>query len=284
MSFPFGLPFEPQAVSRLSSVVIACTQLLAATLSAQGEASSRESVLAPSDCPAPTTGDPTDTAFVQIVAEGSIRTAIEARSGNPSGGSGALGLTYERRNRITIAVQITVASSIDTLRAGFGAFVLSPSVAKTFTTTVGATLPFHHRRFGFHGEIFFAGATWGDSAVRNDAATAIVLGFDPSVYYSVLSGTLGSTRVGVRVLAGGSGRLLMGDIAARSAMRRRFLGNNGKTFGGIQSGLRMSVGGVSGTFKLFYFWGDKVAGLTHGQASAIFAVTAPMFQGVLVPD
>lgn len=233
---------------------------------------------------------------IEVHANGAIRAAAVGESNEPAG-TGSLGVGVSRGAKSFFA-GINVASSVDTVSAGHGAFILSPAAGKALKSGVldlhQGCGPFGTLARSFLGDgagmHFYASAAetiWRD---ETDARTVGVFSAGALLYKNVADGVVGDdgdNKVRVKVEIGPSFRLLTGS--ARDTEERDFrdslLGSASSVFAGIEAGLQLRYGVVTGALQFYWyddFWANaRAAGITGGQLVAFVGVGGPVFSGNL---
>jgi hypothetical protein len=242
-----------------------------------------------------------------LLAQGSIRGAI-AGSGEESGaGTGSVGFSAARKGW-TLTGLVTVASSVDTIRDGFGSFLLTPATGKGSLSTF--LVDFYTPSFGqifpnlpkpdfwpaLHTYLAGANSTWEAGIVRSPGAdttierqSAGVLGVGLLANWRILRGRLLNTPVQVNVETGFSKRWLRGNIFADTTFIRGALRYPGDdvpaSWGAWETGFQMTVGAVTAGVQYYWINGKNnerfVSGLTSGQLVIALGVAGEVVSGVL---
>lgn len=236
--------------------------------------------------------------YVQIYADGAIRGAALGDQGTPSG-TGSLGVRvgYDKKS---FFARINVASTVDTIAGGFGGVVLSPATGGSFKSGIldferecgwlqklicrgGAT------GRGFHLYGTAAASTWADSL---GAMEAVILGGGMLFYKDIAKGFIAgdsANSVRVKFEVGPSFRRVAGYLGSGAAEARResVLGTTSAWFAGLEMGLNIQFGVVTGALQV-YMYSDlqkspAVPGITGGQLVALFSIGGPIFSGSLTP-
>jgi len=75
-----------------------------------------------------------DQIIASLLAQGAVRNGLSGSNDGATAGTGSIGLSLAKRDW-QLAGLVTVASSIDTLRSGFGSFLLTPASGKGSLST-----------------------------------------------------------------------------------------------------------------------------------------------------
>jgi hypothetical protein len=246
--------------------------------------------------------------IASLLAQGSVRGALSGNTETNTAGTGSIGLALSR-GKWALSGLITVASSIDTLRSGFGSFLLTPASGKGSLSTclidlhtpsiAGLWKGAPGARFwpGLHTYFTGANSTWQARTISPDATDttfafkqAAVLGIGALLNWRVSRGRLLNTPVQINVETGYSRRYLRGDVFADTAFVRTALDFPAssplkKSWGAWESGFQMSIGAVTAGVQYYWIDGNNdrtfVSGLTNGQLIIAIAVAGNVVSGVL---
>lgn len=240
-----------------------------------------------------------------LLAQGSVRGAAAGDSAEGSAGAGSVGLNMTKGDW-TVSGLITVASSVDTLRSGFGAFLLTPASGKGSLSTalVDIYTPRIPRPWrwiprglmpSLHAYAAGANSTWG---IRDLADTttfvfkqAAVLAWGALGNWQIVRGRLLNVPLQVNVETGYSYRYLKGDVFADTLFIKRALYAPSATkfdrsWGAWETGFQMRIGAVSAGVQYYWVNGHEdrefITGLTNGQLVIGIAVSGDVVSGVLV--
>lgn len=209
-------------------------------------------------------------------------------------GTGSLGVGVTTQ-RVDYLASIVVASTADTIASDPGTFILTPVSGQSLRSGL---IDVHHRTlfgkplgvpFGLHAYGFASQARLlrpSDSTV----AGVVVAGMGTLLRHDIVKGNLSGqsdNHVRLSVEGGPSFRIVAGDVGAglRKAFRQEVFGSPSRFYGGLELGLQVEFGVVTGAFAL-YFYDDfsknsSVPGVTGGQLVASFAIGGPVFTGSL---
>ncbi len=242
-----------------------------------------------------------------LFAQGSVKGAVSGGSDAAAAGTGSVGLRASRKGW-SISGLVTVASSIDTLRDGFGSFLLTPASGKSSLSTMlidfntphlGEIVPRLPYRFlwpALHVYLAGANSTWEARFISGEPAEttfqhrpAAVLGLGTLLNWRLFRGRILDTPVQMNVETGYAHRWLKGDVFSDTTFVRAALGVSADTvsmaWGAWESGFQMSVGAVTAGVQYYWINGHDnrkfVSGLTNGQLVIAIAVSGEVVKGVL---
>jgi hypothetical protein len=248
-----------------------------------------------------------DQILAALFAQGAVRNGLSGSASTATAGTGSIGLALSKRDW-QLAGLVTVASSVDTLRSGFGSFLLSPASGKSSLSTFLVDL---HTppvaRIWSKGElsplwpaahVYVAGSnsTWERRIISPslvDTARsykqAAVLGLGVLANWRIVRGRLLNVPIQINVETGYSRRYLRGDIFADTAFIRGTLqspeSSVRKSWGAWESGFQMAIGAVTAGVQYYWIDGNNdrsfISGLTSGQLIIGIAVAGDVVSGVL---
>jgi hypothetical protein len=248
-----------------------------------------------------------DQILAALFAQGAVRNGLSGSASTATAGTGSIGLALSKRDW-QLAGLVTVASSVDTLRSGFGSFLLSPASGKSSLSTFLVDL---HTppvaRIWSKGElsplwpaahVYVAGSnsTWERRIISPslvDTARsykqAAVLGLGVLANWRIVRGRLLNVPIQINVETGYSRRYLRGDIFADTAFIRGTLQSPEpsvrKSWGAWESGFQMAIGAVTAGVQYYWIDGNNdrsfISGLTSGQLIIGIAVAGDVVSGVL---
>jgi hypothetical protein len=223
-----------------------------------------------------------------VFASGDIREVATAPSDKSTAGTGSLGVNATRGENSWTA-QIAVASSIDSVSAGYGAAILRPGSGQAFSA--GLFDWKRRRRFlvfnEFHTYVTAAKTDWLVKQADTTGAVpvakgAVSLGGGALVGRRLVEGRVQGSDVGLRVELGVSFRWLTGDVGRDEQFRQMTLGSTDRFWWGAELGAEISVGYVLAAVQYFYYAGDA-DGLTDGQLVAAIGIHASILSGPVTP-
>lgn len=213
---------------------------------------------------------------VSMFAEGNIR-GVATGTSQASSATGALGIRLES-SRYVWTASVNVASTLDTLRSGFGANILQIGVGSggaVFLTDVriraGAIS-------GLHLSVGSSRTVWG---LQPTPLSATVLGGGVGFYRDVLHGQIQDNDVGLSFEGGLGVRYLSGDVRDADRSVDTLLNGDGRrTFKGGYISSQIRFGSIVALAQLSWYSGH-VRSLSRVQLVAGFSVQAPIFKGRL---
>lgn len=220
---------------------------------------------------------------VLVFADGNIRGAARGESDASRVGTGSLGVSLAA-SFATYVATVAIASTQDTVDANYGASLLTPASGQSLAS---ALFDVHLQRVPVHFYASVARSLW---RVRTEpsvqTASATVVGAGALAYRYIALGDVGGNQVGLKVEFGPSVRWLEGDVRSRSVeLQEELLKTSGTVFPGLEAGVQISFGSVSGAAQLYRLWdpddGVRVDGLTGLQLVAGLGVTGQIFGGPL---
>ncbi len=210
-------------------------------------------------------------------------------------------MTWATFDRVGLAVSfpsgwqlntsVAVASTVDSVKDGFGASVLLPGSGKgklsTFIFEVFAPPMPKLWHVGVHGYLSGGNSTWvTDSTHSRNAA---VMGVGLGVYRDFLcTCRLLDTDVAITMTAGLALRTLQGNVAQSPTVLQAALhGSKDRSFAGAEFGLALTIGSVRAGVQ-YYQMGKadddiSVASLTGGQLVVGISVAGAIVSGPLSP-
>jgi hypothetical protein len=242
-----------------------------------------------------------------LLAQGAVRSGLSGSSNAGTAGTGSIGLTFSQGSWQLTGL-VTVASSVDTLRSGFGSFILTPASGRNSLSTflVDLHTPSIARIWSKQepsplwpaAHVYFTGANsiWERLTPSADLADtaksykqAAVLGLGTLLSWQIKRGRLLNVPVQITVETGYSRRYLRGDVFADTAFIRGTLHppdeSVKKSWGAWETGFQMGIGAV--TAGVQYYWVDGnndksfISGLTSGQLVIGIAVAGDIVSGIL---
>lgn len=230
-----------------------------------------------------------------IFATGDVR-GVAAGTTDPTAatGTGTIGFTYTSPKNI-YTIKIAVASTQDTVKSGYGAFLLSPtngSPLKSGLFEVFRKLNWDDQSW-VHFYVTGAASTW---QIAQDATTKVVTAKAASTVGAallyrrqIINGTIGSTGVEGGYEFGISGRWLQGDV--RNLLQTEegskqylnvFPSKKGH-FLGFEGGFSLSFGQITAGLQAYYLFpksGEPVDGLTGLQITAGISIRADLINDI----
>jgi hypothetical protein len=231
---------------------------------------------------------------VAIFATGDIRGAATVNSSqNTTTGTGTLGVTYTS-SKTVYSLKIAIASTQDSIKSGYGSFLLSPSNGSALKSGIFEIYKkiTNDDKSWVHFYVTMASSVWQiaqdnttKTTVTKSASTA---GLGLLYRRQLINGLVGNSPVGIDWELGLSGRWLGGDV------RNLLLSDEGTAqylaifptkkdiFIGPETGFSLNFGEVTGSFQAYYlFKGDKpIDGLTGLQVTAGLSVRADLINDI----
>lgn len=217
--------------------------------------------------------------YVTLFADGNIRGVATAGSKESTTGTGSLGIALSSP-KITVSAQVTVLSTVDTLRNEVGATILSPLSGKSFQSgllDLRVRNVFKKLHLGLHGYLGASKSVWA----QDTAARASVLGTGGLTAFWSEEGKVSDNPVGLLIEAGVALRRIGGDIGSAKSLRESMLGTSERTFPGLEGGVQISFNSITAGIGVYWFSGKGVNGLTGGQLAAGMTVRGDIFAGTL---
>jgi len=211
-----------------------------------------------------------DSVTVTVFADGTARAALTEKGDDSGGGTGALGLRLALKGW-ALAANVAVASSVDTLRSGFGSSILYPGGGRS----PAGLVEFYKDTLwgspvGLHSYVSVSQAIWAADTL---AMRVGVLGMGILASYSV-GGAGGGESYGMRFEGGLSYRSIGGDVSSRGQLRMAMLGTRDTNYPGVELGVHITANHVTAGVQAYFLADAKdhkqVDGLTRFQM--IFAL------------
>lgn len=228
---------------------------------------------------------------IVLFAEGDVRGVATGDSTKGGTGSGQLGATLVVTQGV-FQVGIAVASTVDTVRAGWGNSVLAPGTGQSLRSGTASffwkTVPWNVPKLRFYGSV----STYHWNAIdKSVPATADTITADASTFGlgALVRGEPGCCRVldnpvTLAFEAGVALRNVNGNVAGKPSFRKLVLGTTRRTFVGPELGMQLAFGKVTGSLAAYYLVpkrDEHVDGLTDFQIVAAFTASSEIFRGPL---
>ncbi|WP_432328154.1 hypothetical protein ACRQ5D_34310 [Mucilaginibacter sp. P25] len=230
-----------------------------------------------------------------IFATGDVR-GVAAGTTDPTAatGTGTIGFTYASPKTI-YTIKIAVASTQDTIKSGYGAFLLSPSNGsplKSGLFEVFRKLDWDDQSW-LHFYVTGATSTW---QIAQDATTKVVTAKSASTVGAallyrrqIINGTIGNTGVEGGYELGISGRWIEGDV--RNLLQtedgtKQYLNvfpSKRDHFLGFEGGFSLSFGQITAGLQAYYLFpksGESVDGLSGLQITAGISIRADLINDI----
>ncbi|MBP9201165.1 MAG: hypothetical protein KBF47_14240 [Gemmatimonadales bacterium] len=229
---------------------------------------------------------------VALYADGTVRDAVGGSGGKDNTtGTGSVGLAVSFPSGWQLNTSVAVASTVDSVKDGFGASVLLPGSGKgklsTFIFEVFAPPMPKLWHVGVHGYLSGGNSTWVTDTAH--ARNAAVMGVGLGVYRDFLcTCRLLDTDVAITMTAGVALRTLQGNVAQSPTVLQAALhGSKDRSFAGAEFGLALTIGSVRAGVQ-YYQMGKadddiSVASLTGGQLVVGISVAGAIVSGPLSP-
>lgn len=229
---------------------------------------------------------------VALYADGTVREAVGGSGGKDnSTGTGSVGLAVSFPSGWQLNTSVAVASTVDSVKDGFGASVLLPGSGKgklsTFIFEAYAPPMQKLWNIGLHGYVSGGNSTWVTDTAR--VRNAAVLGLGLGLYRDFLCGCrLLDTDVAITMTAGLAFRMLQGNAAQSPTVLQAALhGSKDRSYAGAELGLALTIGSVHAGVQ-YYQMGKadddiSVASLTGGQLVVGISVAGAIVSGPLSP-
>ena len=149
--------------------------------------------------------------FLALFADGNIK-GITADDKNATG-TGSLGINIQKGHLSWNAV-ISVASSIDTLKEGVGAIILTPGTGIALTSgfldvRIRDICKIEEYSLGLHFYIGTSRSIWNSA---NSSSSAITSGFGALIYSEIINTEINNNEISFGIELGPSYRWIAGDI------------------------------------------------------------------------
>ena len=229
---------------------------------------------------------------VALYADGTVRDAVSGSGGKDNTtGTGSVGLAVSFPSGWQLNTSVAVASTVDSVKDGFGASVLLPGSGKgklsTFIFEVFAPPMPRLWNVGVHGYLSGGNSTWVTDSTH--ARNAAVMGVGLGLYRDFLCHCrLLDTDVAITMTAGLALRALQGNVAQSPTVLQAALhGSKDRSFAGAEFGLALTIGSVRAGVQ-YYQMGKadddiSVASLTGGQLVVGISVAGAIVSGPLSP-
>ncbi|MBK6780953.1 MAG: hypothetical protein IPG75_15610 [Gemmatimonadetes bacterium] len=184
-----------------------------------------------------------------LYADGTVRDAVGGSGGKDNTtGTGSVGLAVSFPSGWQLNTSVAVASTVDSVKDGFGASVLLPGSGKgklsTFIFEVFAPPMPKLWHVGVHGYLSGGNSTWVTDTAH--ARNAAVMGVGLGVYRDFLcTCRLLDTDVAITSDGGVAVRTLQGNVAQSPTVLQAALhGSKDRSFAGAEFGLALTIGSV----------------------------------------
>jgi hypothetical protein len=233
--------------------------------------------------------------YAILFANGDIRGVATDEEEKPVPGTGSIGISISQGKR-TWQASMAVASTLDTITSGHGSAVLSPGTGRGLRSGVLALRgPVRYLGVGpwqAYGSL--SRYTWRASVpvegggTTTETADASVIGLGLLKVWRLGCCRVFDNNVSLTVMSGPAYRNVGGNLEGHRALRVAALGTSKRNYAGLESGLEIVMGRVTGMLQLYNLLAidkasAKVDGLTHSQIVAAFSVSGEAFRGPLVP-
>lgn len=229
--------------------------------------------------------------IVALYADGTVRDAVTGSGGKDNtAGTGSIGLAASFASGWQLTTSVAVASTVDSIKSGYGASVLLPGAGKgklsTFVFEAFSPPIKRAWQVGVHGYVSGGNSTWVDSLARS--RTAATLGAGIGVYRDFLCRCrLLDSDVGITLSAGWATRSIQGNVAQSDSVLDATVRTRDRFYNGPELGLALTIGSVKAGVQYYHMGkADKdvsIPSLTGGQLVVGISVSGAIVSGPLSP-
>lgn len=248
-----------------------------AVLPARGQSPIMSSVLEPHK----------DSLYITVFADGNLRTIATQNAEQEA--TAALGISILRGDSSQWAAEISVASTIDTLRANFAKAILIPGASGgafqsgvldvrifRFFDFVGGIV--EETTWGLHAYAAASNSAWETS---EEAISVSTVAAGLMAFTELVKRQLGGNGVSLSVEGGLSVRYLGGDVGSFREDVEALIGSRGRSYVGLEGGMQIQFNQISASLQFYKLWdleeGQTVRGLTGLQVVAGIGVQVNIF-------
>jgi len=229
----------------------------------------------------------TSDTFVQVAlyADGNVRNLL---TNNNSSGSanGAIGIIVTK-SWIIWNASINIASNIDTLKAGFGSVVLSPSNGRLLTSGL---LEFNIKditkgyKVGIHSYATASSSYWtiNDNNIES-TQTATIAGLGCLLRKDIIVSKIGDNPISASYEVGPTFRGIFGNISNNKDFLEKALKSRSNVFWGLEGGLNISFNGINAGLHGFLLYDlknkNKIDDITSFQMTGGISISSPIISG-----
>ena len=224
-------------------------------------------------------------AFVAIFFDGNIQgLASNSEKSNQSSATGSIGISVIKNNSIW-AASINIASTNDTLSAGFNNLILTPQAGKSLTSGILEYQLLHS--FDFIGKFPFGIHGYGSSSssqwlISDTVVRSTVLGLGVTLVHTIIRSTSEDNSVYLGFELGPTYRGVFGDISNKGSLFEKALGSKSRNYFGFESGLKIQFNKITAGLQGFWLFdpkGNKLDGITSYQMTGGITITGAFYQG-----